>query len=280
MIRLDLGPEPADLATARAAGIARVLALPAAPASADITGYRAPVYAALHQRQRAKCAWCERPIGRTGEPVEHVRPKGGASDAAGQRAPTHYWWLAWTWENLVFSCASCNSAGNKGNRYPLRPGTARLPEPTAPVAPGWFDVSAEAPLLIHPRREDPLDLLAWRVVDRRLPRRRWRWTLRGRDRAQRGDHSIKILGLAAVEDSVNAHLQGLLLLDQQLRSHLVAARPAEAAALWAELVDTYVDAPSASFRAAAWWALEALWPEPDRRAHGLFAPSRPQVRWP
>ena len=52
------------------------------------------------------------------------------------------------------------------------------------------------------------------------------------------------------------------------------------AALWAELVTTYVEAPSASFRAAAWWALEALWPEPDRRAHGLFAPARPQVRWP
>lgn len=279
MIRLDLGPEPAALAAAREAKIAEALAGATPPTSTMLTGYREPTHRALHQRQHKKCAWCERPVGRTGEPVEHVRPKAGATSADGTASPPHYWWLTWTWENLVFSCASCNSQGNKGNRFWLLAGTPRLPVPAPPVHPSWFDVTAESPVLIHPRREDPLDFIEWRVVDRRQPRRRWRWTIRGRDPQARGRCSIELLGLTSLVDTVNAHLQGLLALDVQLRAHLDAQRTAAAQAAWADMVDAYVNAPGAPFRAASWWALEALWPPAERTAAGLAAAARPAVRW-
>lgn len=279
MIRLDLGPEPTELAAARDAGIARVLAGAQPPTRTQLTGYRQPTQRALHQRQHKKCAWCERPVGRTGEPVEHVRPKAGATSADGTASPQHYWWLTWTWENLVFSCASCNSQGNKGNRFWLMAGTPRLPVPVPPVNPSWFDVSAESPVLIDPRREDPLDFIEWRVVDQRLPRRRWRWTIRGRDPQKRGSGSIELLGLKSLVDTVNAHLQGLLALDAQLRAHLDAQRAAEAQAAWHDIVNAYVTKPGAPFRAASWWALEALWPAAARTGAGLAAVARPAVRW-
>jgi 5-methylcytosine-specific restriction endonuclease McrA len=273
VIRLELGPEPPALATARVAGIARVAALPSPRKGSQITGYRDPTYHELHRRQYGKCAWCERPVGRTGEPVEHVRPKAGADDARGVRSPDHYWWLAWSWENLVFSCSSCNSPGNKANKYWLLPGTPRLPPPTLPVTPSWFDVSAEQPVLVHPRREDPLDFLEWRLVDRRAARHRWRWTIRGRDRAKRGSGTMAILGLKAVVDQVNAHLRGLLAMDRELQGHLQAGRGTDAEATWERMITTYLTSPKQIFRAAAWWAIQSL------RPAGFRAPPRPGVRW-
>jgi hypothetical protein len=80
-------------------------------------------------------------------------------------------------------------------------------------------------------------------------------------------------------DTVNAHLQGLLALDAQLRAHLDAQRTAAAQGAWADMVDAYVNEPGAPFRAASWWALEALWPTAERTAAGLTAVARPAVRW-
>lgn len=65
-----------------------------------------------------------------------------------------YWWLAWTWENLVFGCQSCNGGSRKGTRFPLVKGSRALGERELP--PGQ-----EQPLLIDPTDPalDPMDVI-------------------------------------------------------------------------------------------------------------------------
>lgn len=55
----------------------------------------------LHPLYHKKCAFCEQ---RSEVPhVEHFRPK------------TIYYWLAYSWDNLILACSACNS--NKGQRF-------------------------------------------------------------------------------------------------------------------------------------------------------------------
>lgn len=86
---------------------------------------------ALYAAQYGKCAYCEwQPLGIEWSPVEHFRPKG------------MYWWLTWTWSNLLFACQWCNSK-HKGTQFPLRePATQLMPEDEPP--------GAEDPLTIDP----------------------------------------------------------------------------------------------------------------------------------
>lgn len=68
-----------------------------------------------------------------------------------------YWWLAWTWENLVFGCQSCNGGGRKGSRFPLAKGSPALDLHDQP--PG-----CEQPLLLDPTdpNTDPMDVIRFR----------------------------------------------------------------------------------------------------------------------
>lgn len=57
----------------------------------------------------AACAYCGDLVGRTGEDVEHFRPK------------AVYWFLAYVYENYVASCRQCNSS-RKGSKFDLAAG--------------------------------------------------------------------------------------------------------------------------------------------------------------
>jgi hypothetical protein len=89
MIRIERGPEPSALETARRRGLARVVLArrrrsrdPALPRP-HIDGYDAPgVREQLYAVQHAKCVYCERPIGRAGQPIEHFHPKGRSCASA------------------------------------------------------------------------------------------------------------------------------------------------------------------------------------------------------
>lgn len=52
------------------------------------------------------CAYCGDLVGRTGEDVEHFRPK------------SVYWFLAYVYENYLASCRQCNSS-RKGSKFDL-----------------------------------------------------------------------------------------------------------------------------------------------------------------
>lgn len=288
MIHLNLGDEPPQLAAVRKTRIKKVAALRNAPAPSgpdawrkQVTGYAQHSRKALYDRQHGKCAWCERHVGRTTNPVEHVRPKLGALARDGTQDADHYWWLAWTWTNLVYSCSTCNNLPNKGNKYWLIPGTSRLSTPSAPIPDpppqAIFDVSPEKPLLVHPRFEDPLNFLRWQPVSRSVARQRYLWTVRGFDSDDRGEATIEMLGLAGVEDQVNTHLKAILGRDKDILEHLSQGRASEAAQVWNDMVDLYLNDPKQPYRGATWWAIETLWPAAERARHGFPDPPKPSV---
>ena len=111
-----------------------------------------------------KCAYCESNISadQPGD-VEHFRPKGGIVDENdkpvylldknGNRisnpdgtSKLHpgYYWLAYSWQNLLPSCAQCNRP-NKRTRFPVKGFRADSPG----------NETKEDPLLLHPLVDDP-----------------------------------------------------------------------------------------------------------------------------
>ncbi len=91
------------------------------------------VRVALHDMQHGKCAYCEKPIERKHAHVDHFRPKTRATerDASGKTLSERmgYYWLAYSFENLLLTCANCNT--HKGDQFPLRPRQAGKPGNTA-----------------------------------------------------------------------------------------------------------------------------------------------------
>jgi uncharacterized protein (TIGR02646 family) len=111
---------------------------------------------ALVAMHRVNCAYCESKVRHTGPgTIDHYRPKAAVQQAAG--APfirPGYYWLAYQWENLSFSCVACNQ--KKRNLFPLRDDRQRAHSHLDPL-------EREAPLLIDPSRENPEDFISFRA---------------------------------------------------------------------------------------------------------------------
>lgn len=288
MIKLEIGDEPAEL-TAQ-----RKICLPLAIAAFNSHGTGTEELAEvlkqgygvvrpdLYERQHKKCAFCEKLMDKSYMPVEHFRPKGGAEDNVSGKwvmVKTHYWWLAWTWSNLYFSCADCNNQKHKGNRFPIKLNLARMAVPAAPVtypiSDQYYDVSTEESLLLDPRKDNPFNHLEWIPVDRTKPKADWKWTISGRD--NRGAMTIDILKLKRRADEVNDHLDAVKALWKQIDGHLVHHRLAEARAAWSDALSTFVDNPKKPYRNAAWCALNSLCDATDRAKYGFDNPAQPTV---
>lgn len=189
MIRVDRGAEPAGLPAIRAQSLETALAKHAASQAIDREkdlpdSYRE--YAeTLWRAQHLKCAYCETLEQVKRNDVEHFRPAGRALRTKGVADPG-YWWLAYTWTNLLFSCRNCNQAGGKLDWFPLEEGSV----PLAPLeeAPG-----RELATLIDPAAESPLDHIEFthQLVDHRS-----RWIPRGK--TARGQRTVQILDLTRV----------------------------------------------------------------------------------
>ena len=139
MIKVDRGPAPAALASARVKRLAKLPvdgSCPARSRSFD-DGYKT-VKGDLQQRQYFKCCYCEQIQVPIHNDVEHYRPW------------SRYWWLAWNWDNLLFACRACNQTGGKLDGFPLSPGSEHLSFGEQP--PG-----RETPELVDPAGEDPRD---------------------------------------------------------------------------------------------------------------------------
>lgn len=236
---------------------------------------------ALRDAQHGKCAWCEKPYPLRSNEVEHYRPKDGAwrhlPGATEQMDRSHYWWLAWTWENLLFSCGRCNDRGCKANYFPLEPGSRAVDQPPAAVAvpldAKYFDTSIEQPTLINPAHDDPLDHIRWIPTNPTDPRRLWNWTPVGH--TPRGHVTIQILKLAEMVDLVGDHLQRCVLRGiEDVEYRLKATRNKAARERWATLLDDAL-APGRQFSAASWCAIELWMPAAERTNHGLQEPRRP-----
>lgn len=102
----------------------------------------------LIRLQNDKCCFCERKVS-SGEPghIEHYRPKGGyKKDDKSKLEKPGYFWLAYNFDNLFFSCNRCNTSYKK-NYFPLADETKRVTNPTQ-------DITNEDPLIICPS-DDP-----------------------------------------------------------------------------------------------------------------------------
>jgi len=112
-----------------------------------------------------KCAWCETPTEESEGMVERYRPASNTVDEFRTYFPDHYWWLAYRWDNLFWSCSKCARA--KGTIFPVD-GTR------SPVSGTARDLLAERPLLLNPCADDPAKHLLFDEDGRVFPR-----TLRG-----------------------------------------------------------------------------------------------------
>ncbi len=93
---------------------------------------------ALYDLYYGKCAFCE--YAPSESHVEHFRPKDS------------YWWLAYSWDNLIFACPKCNKA--KNNTFGIKGAKATCPTDTSNIhklAKNYNSI--ELNQLIHPEFE-------------------------------------------------------------------------------------------------------------------------------
>ena len=111
---------------------------------------------ALILMQNGKCCFCESKILHIAYgDVEHYRPKAGYrqnSEDAMQKPG--YYWLAYSWDNLLLSCERCNRQYKK-NLFPLL-----HQEKRAQCHHDNFGI--ESPLLINPTVTDPKNHIGFR----------------------------------------------------------------------------------------------------------------------
>ena len=104
---------------------------------------------ALSGAQHDKCCYCESRLDVTSrKEVEHFRPKGAVQQEPGQQMVyPGYYWLVYSWSNLLMSCNVCNST-HKRTLFPLEnhPARARCHHD---------NLDGERPLFIDPASEDP-----------------------------------------------------------------------------------------------------------------------------
>jgi len=93
----------------------------------------------LRNLQNDKCCFCEskEEIG----DIEHFRPK------------SHYCWLAYDWENLLFSCPTCNRSFKRTN-FPIENEKYRAKKHSD-------NINLEQTLLINPYHENPEKYLSF-----------------------------------------------------------------------------------------------------------------------
>jgi uncharacterized protein (TIGR02646 family) len=104
----------------------------------------------LAEDQYHKCCYCEVRFGANyfGD-VEHFRPKGGyQQDYNGSLEQPGYYWLAYDWDNLYFSCAVCNQE-YKRNYFPL------FNHVSGRAKANIREIKHEQPLLIDLSKENP-----------------------------------------------------------------------------------------------------------------------------
>lgn len=261
MIRVSRGAEPRSLQLERRRRLSRaMLERQAGKASKalDFTGYGV-VKEELAEALNRKCVFCEMALRPQGSPVEHFRPKALVANKGEPPDVNRYWWLAWTWENLLFACDRCNNSPYKGNQFPLAPGTMALPE-------GSFNLATEQPLLIDPATVDPRDHLRFK-----WSRSEGRWVPVPVNGSTLGKKTIEILGLDQDEKPTKHILERVEPLMEQIEEAIRGQEPAAIQRTWSRMLQSLFSRGQ-PFHAVTWDALDDRFPEPVRRAWGLSLP--------
>lgn len=113
----------------------------------------------LLEAQHEKCCYCESKF-RANSPgaVEHFRPKGAVQQESGKEMLyPGYYWLAYSWNNLLVSCETCNSS-YKRSLFPLADEKAR-------ARSHHDDIRTETPIFIDPASDDPRQHIRFRGAE-------------------------------------------------------------------------------------------------------------------
>lgn len=187
MIRINRPSQPPGILRKQGAQATQELCDAFAAGVRDFTFY-ARIYgaksvkAALRKAQHDKCAFCESRFTHCGYgDVEHFRPKAASSNAeSDELTRPGYYWLAYQWANLFFSCQLCNQRF-KRNLFPLK-------NPRRRARSHQDSLDQEQPLLIDPAVTDPADDLGFRKE-----------YVYARNGGRRGQTTIDVLGLNRAE---------------------------------------------------------------------------------
>jgi len=233
----------------------------------DLPGTYKVAHESLWRAQKYKCAYCEHREQSKRNDVEHFRPATRAVRGPGSTETHGYWWLAYTWENLLFSCRNCNEAPAKLDKFPLAEGSVALRAELAP--PG-----EERPLLLDPAdaQDSPLDYIEY--VEEQRPNAAPRWTVRARNGSARGDATIRVCMLDRPDliTLYTAHVNENLApdLDHVVRA-LATGDTATIVVAWKSYVDRHLR-PSSVFAGLSHDVLAAAVPVAARTGHGLVFP--------
>jgi len=187
MIRVQRCPEPANLAAIRTAKLIELRALGRDPMANDFDGYRI-VAKELWRSQHHKCCYCEARIPQGYNDVEHYRPKAAADRSPGCTNTHGYWWLAFSWDNLLFACPACNRS-QKNSRFPLNSGCQSL-------MPEDFPPGRESPLLIDPSSAlNPVEHIEFVYHGIGCEGATRNWWARPRNGSLIGNETIEVCGL-------------------------------------------------------------------------------------
>ena len=157
--------------------------------------------------QHKKCCYCERKREKNRESdIEHFRPKADVTEA--DAAHMGYWWLAYDWDNLFFSCRYCNQQF-KRNHFPIPDESKRARTPS-------HALRDEEAFLIDPTLDDPEDHVCFDWYPN--PDSKDETLTYVRDRTERGRQTIKIAGLNSGELPVE---RGQLVLELDVLATLV-----------------------------------------------------------
>jgi hypothetical protein len=118
------------------------------------------VKAELETLHHGKCCYCETVIPKpyADSQVEHWRPKSSSRQKLdGERMRPGYYWLAYSWDNLLLSCSFCNKI--KNDLFPLA-------EPATRARSHGMRIEDERPSILKPDGDnDPRDHISfWREV--------------------------------------------------------------------------------------------------------------------
>ena len=109
------------------------------------------VQKALNDMYHLKCAYCEQKLLDSPKHIEHYRPK------------DIYYWLAYSWDNLLLCCGSCNSS--KGTKFETLNSKIKYKgesfENIHGLGRGYDEV--EKPLIINPEQDDILALITFDI---------------------------------------------------------------------------------------------------------------------
>ncbi|PRQ08711.1 hypothetical protein [Enhygromyxa salina] len=187
---------------------------------------REPLRAACHR----KCAYCEREVERSAH-IDHFRPRRPHKGSARSDAHPGYWWLTWSWSNLLSACLECSL--RKGGVFDVE-GRRMCPWSTA--------VAGEQPRLLDPSVVDPQAHLECAVDDGGTSER---WTVQGR--TPEGMSTARALALDTPSDRYDTHLGLLRDVVEDLR--LEASRgPSAVREKWRRKIRILVGRESAPYR--------------------------------